>query len=272
MHFDKIIMNAPYCKNLHLKILMISLKYSEDIVAISPIRWLQDPLAEYKKNSDFKKFENIRKKIETLDVVSAKDAANVFSAEMIMDLGVYHITNKEHNKDFFRNPLIEKIYKQIKVTLYDKLEKNIQDGWRVRLSEIRPYASDRPNAPSAIAMKYETTSATFSWVYKDGYTKGGVHWSQNKSEKAGGRRIFTEDDILPLSIKFSSEQEAINFEQSTKTKFHKYLVSNIKTDQNFPFRFLPFMGDYTHPWTDEMLYEYFGLTDDEISIIENEIS
>ena len=263
-------MNPPYSGNLHLKILskIISEYPNAEIVNLSPIRWLQDPLAEYKKNSDFKKFEDIRKHIESLDIVSAKDAVSMFGAEMIMDLGAYHITNKEYNKNFFRNPLIEKVYKQIKVTLYDKLEKNAQDGWRVRLTEIRPYSSVRPNAPSAIAMKYETTSATFSWVYKDGFTKDGIHWSQNKSAKAGGRHIFTEDDILPLSIKFDSEQEAINFEQSTKTKFHKYLVSNIKTDQNFPFRFLPFMPTYTHPWTDADFYEYFGLTDDEIKEIE----
>ena len=32
------------------------------------------------------------------------------------------------------------------------------------------------------------------------------------------------------------------------------------------------MPTYTHPWTDEMLYEYFGLNEDEINIIENAIS
>ncbi len=29
--------------------------------------------------------------------------------------------------------------------------------------------------------------------------------------------------------------------------------------------------NYTHLWTDDMLYEYFGLTDEEIKIIENEV-
>ena len=28
---------------------------------------------------------------------------------------------------------------------------------------------------------------------------------------------------------------------------------------------------YTHPWTDEDLYKYFNLSDDEIKIIESEI-
>ena len=29
------------------------------------------------------------------------------------------------------------------------------------------------------------------------------------------------------------------------------------------------LSDYTHPWTDEMLYEYFGLNEEEIKEIEN---
>ena len=32
--------------------------------------------------------------------------------------------------------------------------------------------------------------------------------------------------------------------------------------------YVPFMPTYTHPWTDEMLYEYFGLNEDEIKEIE----
>ena len=31
------------------------------------------------------------------------------------------------------------------------------------------------------------------------------------------------------------------------------------------------VDDYTHPWTDEMLYEYFDLTEDEIKEIEQDI-
>lgn len=29
--------------------------------------------------------------------------------------------------------------------------------------------------------------------------------------------------------------------------------------------------DWKHPWTDEMLYKYFGLTEDEVNEIEQEI-
>ena len=40
---------------------------------------------------------------------------------------------------------------------------------------------------------------------------------------------------------------------------------------NIHWQYAPWLGDYTHPWTDEDLYKYFELTDDEIRIIESEI-
>ena len=79
MKFDHIIMNPPYCKNLHLKILNEAIHHSDDIVNLSPIRWLQDPLAEYKRNSDFKKFKEIRERIESIDVIDAATSTRLFN-------------------------------------------------------------------------------------------------------------------------------------------------------------------------------------------------
>lgn len=58
MEFDVAIMNPPYDGNLHLKILEKVIPIADEVVNISPIRWLQDPLAKYKKSSDYKRFEN----------------------------------------------------------------------------------------------------------------------------------------------------------------------------------------------------------------------
>ena len=67
--FDIAIMNPPYDGNLHLKILEKVIPIADKVVNISPIRWLQDPFAEYKKSTDWKKFEDIRKRIESVDVI-----------------------------------------------------------------------------------------------------------------------------------------------------------------------------------------------------------
>jgi len=58
-----------------------------------------------------------------------------------------------------------------------------------------------------------------------------------------------------------------NFYDSLFLKLYKWLVKNIKTTAATAqyIKFVPVLPDYTHPWTDEMLYEYFDLTKDEIN-------
>lgn len=267
-----IIMNPPYDGNLHLKILdkVIEEFPENEIVNLSPIRWIQDPLAEYKKHTDWFKFENVRKRIKTLDIVSDVDAQNLFGAGFLSDLGIYHLTEKGGWKRE-ENTIIEKIINKGCKTLKDMLEENKVDGYRVRLSEMRPAPSFAPNSNVYINFTYYTTSSVRSWVYKDGYTPDGkIYWTDHNTVK-GSRDKSVVGDPLPLSIRFNTQEEAVNFENSTKTKFHCYMISKMKMDAHFPFKFVPYLSDYTHPWTDEMLYEYFDLTEDEIKIIEDEM-
>ena len=92
--FDVAIMNPPYDKNLHLKILEAVIPIAEKVVNISPVRWLQDPLAKYKKNSDYKKFEDsISKKIKDLIIIPADKANDLFSLAAFGDLGIYVLCN-----------------------------------------------------------------------------------------------------------------------------------------------------------------------------------
>ena len=54
-----------------------------------------------------------------------------------------------------------------------------------------------------------------------------------------------------------------------KTKFFRYLVSIKKKTQNGPrgvYQFVP-IQDFSKPWTDEELYEKYGLEEEEISFI-----
>ena len=270
MKFDHVIMNPPYCRNLHLKILNEAMCYSDDIVNLSPIRWLQDPIAERKRNSDFNKFENVRNHIESLDVITDVEAQILFSAGFLSDLCIYHLTDKG-GFAIKENTIIKKIINKSCKTLKDVLEENKVDGWRVRLSEMRPAPSFAPNSNVYINFTYYTTSSVRSWVYKDGYTPNGETYWTNHNTTKGSRDKSVVGDPLPLSIKFNTQEEAVNFENSTKTRFHRYMISKMKTDAHFPFKFVPWLGDYTRSWTDKDLYEYFNLTPEEIAIIESEI-
>jgi hypothetical protein len=70
---------------------------------------------------------------------------------------------------------------------------------------------------------------------------------------------------------FDTEEELNNFKAFLQLKSYKWILGRLLVGKRLPINLIPFMPTYTHPWTDDMLYKYFGLTDDEIKIIENEI-
>ena len=262
MKFDCIIMNPPYHRNLHLKILNEAIRHSDDVVNLSPIRWLQDPLAEYKRNSDFKKFKEIRERIESIEIISASEAQKAFSIEIFSDLGVYHLSKDGgfDTNNFWktvRTPaqvmMLNKLI-QLKDSIADHTEKNRRDGIRVPLTDIGGNRGSR-NVYKELA-------------YVIDGQKNGVDWT--KCKNMGGYEK-PEGCPLPLSIKFNTTTEAQNFYDSFFTRFYTWLCNITKMNQNLATKLLPWLDDYTHPWTDEDLYKYFNLSDDEIRIIEDEI-
>lgn len=70
-----------------------------------------------------------------------------------------------------------------------------------------------------------------------------------------------------------SKEECENIISYIKTKFFRFLVSIKKKTQNGPrgvYQFVP-LQDFSHPWTDAMLYEKYGLEQGEIDFIESMI-
>ena len=245
MNFDHIIMNPPYDKNLHLKILQEAMKHSTDVVNLSPIRWLQDPLAEYKKNSDFKKFEGIRKRIETLDVVPNSVACCMFGAGIAMNLGIYHITPKggwERETKWYEKIVIK--YWLEKRTLIHHWTGDYKGDFTGNFVKL-PLLHGHPGQ----ADWYEITSPDKSYCF-------------TKPDK---------DGVRSPTVNFATKEEAENFWATLQTKFYKFINYKCRCTTTPPFECFPWLGDYTHKWTDEMLYEYFGLTEDEVNEIEQGI-
>ncbi len=70
---------------------------------------------------------------------------------------------------------------------------------------------------------------------------------------------------------FGSKNEAESVISYIKTRLFRFLVLLLKNTQHAPtkvYQFVP-MQDFSHPWTDEMLYEKYGLTEEEIAFIES---
>lgn len=72
---------------------------------------------------------------------------------------------------------------------------------------------------------------------------------------------------------FNSLEESQNVISYMNSKFFRFLVLQKKNTQNASktiYSIVP-LQDFSHPWTDEMLYKKYGLTEDEIAFIESMI-
>lgn len=72
---------------------------------------------------------------------------------------------------------------------------------------------------------------------------------------------------------FNTQNEAANMVSYVKTKFFRFMLLQSLTSINISkdkFQFVP-LQNFSHPWTDEMLYKKYGLDKDEIAFIESMI-
>lgn len=84
----------------------------------------------------------------------------------------------------------------------------------------------------------------------------------------GPKQINTET-YLDIGV-FPTKQEALNFEKFLKCKFVRYLLRQAISSLNVTrecFRFVP-CENFLQEWSDEKLYRKYGLTEEEINVVE----
>lgn len=235
----KVIMNPPYCDTLHTQILREALNHSDDIVNLSPIRWLQDPLRT-ELRSDFKRFHDVVEHIADMDVISCVDASNYFGASFFADLGIYKLT-KDGGFD------TEKIVYKDKTSAF---EKTVVRCVRKEIDNIENHIGGAPTP-------YHVNCSR-------------IHGNPGRHTMCD--LITPQKDIVrertDAAVYFNSEEEAENFRKSVQTKFYRYIVHFYKKGQNVYWQRIPWLGDYTKEWTNKRLYEYFGLTKEEQDYID----
>jgi len=89
---------------------------------------------------------------------------------------------------------------------------------------------------------------------------------------SAGKNVVCSETFLVIGP-FDSVEEQQNCLSYTNTNLFRILLyfgrGTMQVSQKV-FRFVP-LQDFSHPWTDEMLYKKYGLTDDEIAFIESMI-
>ena len=101
--------------------------------------------------------------------------------------------------------------------------------------------------------------------------KEGKYKVLSRTEVIGPNVVCTDSYIIIGG--FNRSEEATNLYSYLTTRFVRFMllmaVSSINLSKD-KFQFVP-LQDFSHPWTDEMLYEKYGLDKDEIAFIERMI-
>ena len=252
MKFDVAIMNPPYDRNLHLKILEAVIPHAEKVINISPVRWLQDPFAPYSTRSDYCKFENsVSKHIKDLDVIPAKNASELFrEASFTMNLGIYTCDSEGGWNYRHNDPLITKI-----------VEKTMEKNWMPYTPrkyyenggiQCKPFILNVAGFGAPIMCKTYTSQLSAHLVSKENAMNGG-------GSKRGGH------------FEFNTEEERNNFYDCYNTPFMLWHSTLWKVDQSTYADKVPYFDNYTHPWKLKDFFTWFELTKAEQSRVIQEI-
>ena len=248
MKFDYAVVNPPYDRNLHLKVLEQVLKVADKVINISPVRWLQDPFAPYINKSDYNKFEkSVSKHIKNIQFIPAKEATQLFGdASFTMNLGIYELDanggwNYQHN-----DPLVTKI-----------VEKTMENSW-VPFN----FTNQKNKKQYKFVLK---TNDISEWLVNTTYENQLTVKGANPNWKPGGQTskycIFS----------FNTEDERKNFYECYNTPFMKWHTTLWKADKHIYPNKVPYFGDYTHKWKLRDFFDWFDLTPAERTRVVKEI-
>ena len=269
MIIDKMIMNPPYKGNLHLSILdkCISLT-KEEVVNLSPIRWIKDPLATLKKSSDYYKFYHVRQHLEEVTEISAQEANESFdSIEIDFALGIYSLKptvasdyeiQSEHA--WFLKKIITKgeRYLGIPTVKYSDNVKNF-----IPIKSINDSHKERKGI-SSVSYLFMRNPLNYGLYFYNGVNSNGKTLQECKdSNKRSTKGDVYNWDVVPLK----TENELRNCSRYFLTDFFRFYLHCIQCNKNYPLNYILFMRDYTQPWTDERLYEFFDINAEQQNII-----
>lgn len=272
MNFDIAILNPPYLGNLHLQILSLVQNFSKkNIVCLHPSRWIEDPLWNYKRNSDHELFkESIIDNISSMDIICGKVANRNFGMYNPTDLSITYIGKEKMDIELFNNLSKSIISKVLGYTLNndnsmkDHIDEDRIDGVRCEVKEFLPVSNisnreDRTVRQKCIEFVNHYGRET---VFVDGYDSNGRFWTDTKGSH-GPVKMKSFGDPIPFSIKFSTVKEAENFRDLCRTNFFKNWIYLIKFDMHTPLFALPYIHDYTKAWSNADLCKFFNLTKEE---------
>ena len=240
MNFDHIIMNPPYDdlgNTIAENIMDVARQHADKVVCLNQVNFFKSPYLKVKVKKDggrANRFTDLLKHIEDIETIPRNEFNKFFNIGGASD-GAIIVLTKEETKYF------------------DTFNESVFFKFCSEENSILSKANRDKQTPYYVVLKRQS------------YSVDDIDFIEDNDKHLGkDKRNF-------LPIYFDTENEKENFIKCYNTKFMKRFLQTLKSGKTTPIGLLPFMPTYTHPWTDEMLYQYFDLTEDEVKEIEKSI-
>ena len=238
--FDIILSNPPYSGTLHLRFLEKYCKIAKTIISIQPADWI------FKNGKD-----ELKSHIKDLEYYTGKDFRKIFGIQNTG--GGIFICDENGGFDILslrQKFPIKKIQENIKVSFKDK------------------HVDDYNGKDIFVPLKLMTSEWDKNKDYmldklgilNDGKTLDGTYYKDKRKKNK---------DRLCGGIYFETMKEAENFVKYLNSDFFVKYVNYTHLSSRYILKNYPYLEDYTHEWTNEMIYKYFKLNKEEVNQIEN---
>lgn len=241
--FDVAIMNPPYDGNLHLKILEKVIQNADKVVNISPSNCYT--CNRLKFSTDIPMYDKFVKTIfshcTSVDPISASLASKIFNIGQGTDIAISVYDNTYTDKNYVADKFLKYDNKKLDKSICDKILKKCQDShWEtfkgegdyiLNTSHVHGHPGNK-DFTNLLCMKYEDAL-----------------------------KVKKTPDVRSCQFKFKTEEERKNF-------YNAYMNSKVIHWWNYQWKnqiilvlkYIPYLQDYTQPWTDKRFCEYFSIT------------
>lgn len=256
MKFEVIVGNPPYSRNLHLKVIgevIKLLKYDGMASFIHPIDKLISPKLIFEPYyiQEYKKLEKTLKHCHSVKKIGVTN----FGINIQADCGIT-TWKADEVENWSPDKYASMKYNDDEIFIIKKIMKKIRENGDI--NNLFYFVINRCKETDII-----------QWI-------PAIHGNLNQDGTKCNDfyEIFSKDYNKAIQVKkpngisyeakicFNTEDERRNFINSTFLKAYKIIMSFWKTDCNIRLKFIPWLQDYSKPWTDDMIMDFFELTGD----------
>jgi hypothetical protein len=235
-------------------------------VSLQPIRWLQDPLWQFKSKSDAEKMQStLEGKIHSLKILPREQCSTVFTdvKRFEMDLAIIDVQTKGSIN--YYAPSIESRGQLIQTLI----QRNISNLGKITYTTYGQ-SKKQTFVPLCLigghvdpAQGLSLGRARYKY-FVDGKCQN-ARFKGQTFEECKSYNLMNPDN-MPV-VEFNTANEARNFYNYITSTFMQFFVKNTSLDVHVQINFLPFLKSYKKPITQQLIQSQFDITKDEYDTI-----